>query len=107
MGLLQRLKDDLRSGLATLRLGTAHAAGRALEETELLRMRLEIRKLDQQLSDLYKDVGERAVEMKERGESAEQILQDTEIGRLVRETQMLKEARKKLEAEMEDIRNEE
>jgi predicted nucleic acid-binding Zn-ribbon protein len=107
VGLLQRLKDDLRSGLATLRLGTAHAAGRALEEAELLRMRLEIRKLDQQLSDLYKDVGERAVEMKERGETAEQILQDTEVGRLVRETQLLKEARKKLEAEMEDIRNEE
>lgn len=106
MGLLQRLKDDLRAGLATLRLGTVHAAGRALEETELLRMRLEVRKLDQQLSDLYKDVGERAVEMKERGETAEHILYDGEIGRLVREVQMLKESRKKLEAEMDQIRNE-
>ena len=59
MGFLQRLKHDLRAGLATLRLGTAHVATRALEETELLRMRLEIRKLDQRLSDLYKDIGER------------------------------------------------
>jgi predicted nucleic acid-binding Zn-ribbon protein len=88
-------------------LGTAHAAGRALEETELLRMRLEIRKLDQQLSDLYKDVGERAVEMKERGETAERVLYDVEIVRLVHEVQALKESRKKLEAEMEEIRNEE
>jgi len=106
MGLLQRLKDDLRSGLATLRLGTAHAAGRALEETELLRMRLEMRKLDQKLSDLYKDVGERALEMKERGETAERILFDVEINRLVEEMQTLKESRKNLENEMNEIRSE-
>lgn len=106
MGILQRLKDDLRAGLATLRLGTAHAASRALEETELLRMRLEVRKLDQQVSDLYKDIGERAVDMKERGETAERVMYDAEIGRLVREVQALKESRKKLEAEMDEIRNE-
>jgi predicted nucleic acid-binding Zn-ribbon protein len=106
MGLLRRLKDDLRAGLATLRLGTVHAAGRALEETELFRMRLEVRKLDQQLSDLYKDIGERAVEMNERGETAERILYDAEISRLVREVQEFKESRKKLEAEMDEIRNE-
>ena len=106
MGLLQRIKDDLRSGIATLRLGTVHAAGRALEETELLRMRLELRKLDQQLSDLYKDIGERAVDMKERGETAERVVYDAEIVRLVKEVEVLKKLRKKLEADMEDIRNE-
>ena len=106
MGLLQRMKDDLRAGLATLRLGTVHAAGRALEETELLRMRLELRKLEQQLSDLYKDIGERAVDMKERGETAERVVYDAEIVRLVKEVEGLKASRKKLEADMEDIRNE-
>ncbi|MEK9141582.1 MAG: hypothetical protein AAB308_11065 [Nitrospirota bacterium] len=106
MGLLQRIKDDLRAGIATLRLGTVHAAGRALEETELLRMRLELRKLEQQLSDLYKDIGERAVDMKERGETAERVVYDAEIVRLVKEVEVLKKSRKKLEADMEDIRNE-
>jgi predicted nucleic acid-binding Zn-ribbon protein len=106
MGLLQRIKDDLRAGIATLRLGTVHAAGRALEETELLRMRLELRKLEQQLSDLYKDIGERAVDMKERGETAERVVYDAEIVRLVKEVEVLKASRKKLEADMEDIRNE-
>ena len=43
MGLLQRLKHDLKAGFATLRHGTAQAAVRALEETELLRIRLDIR----------------------------------------------------------------
>jgi len=106
MGFLQRLKDDLRAGIATLRLGTVHAAGRALEETELLRMRLELRKLEQQLSDLYKDIGERAVDMKERGETAERVVYDAEIVRLVKQVDGLKESQKKLEAEMNQIRNE-
>jgi len=67
---------------------------------------LELRKLDQQLSDLYKDIGERAVEMKERGETAERIVYDAEIVRLVKEVEVVKESQKRLEAEMEAIRNE-
>ncbi|CUQ66790.1 hypothetical protein [Candidatus Nitrospira inopinata] len=106
MGLLQRLRHDLRAGIAKLRLGTAHAAGRALEETERLRLRLEIRKVDQQLADLYKEVGERAVEMKERGIAVEQIAHDADIIRLVQNVQTLKETRKKLEDEMQDIKSE-
>ncbi|CUS35619.1 conserved hypothetical protein [Candidatus Nitrospira nitrosa] len=106
MGLFQRIKDDLRAGIATLRLGTVHAAGRALEETELLRIRLELRKLDRQLSDLYKDIGERAVDIKERGETAERVVYDAEIVRLVKEIEAVKESQKKMEAEMEAIRNE-
>ena len=106
MGLFQRIKDDVRAGIATLRLGTVHAAGRALEETELLRMRLELRKFDQQLSDLYKDIGERAIGMKERGETAERVVYDAEIVRLVKEVEVIKESKKKLEAEMKEIRNE-
>ncbi len=104
MGFLQRLKHDLKSGLATLRLGTAQAANRALEETELLRIRLEIRKLDQQLGELYRDVGERAVNLREGGEPVERVLYDAEIGRLVKEIQELKEARGKLESEMTEVR---
>jgi hypothetical protein len=105
MGLLQRLKHDLKTGLATLRLGTAQAANRALEETELLRLRLEIRKIDQQLEDLYRDVGERAVSLREAGEPVERVLYDTEISRLVNDIHQLKDASKKLEAEMGEIRN--
>jgi hypothetical protein len=105
MGLLQRLKHDLKAGLATLRLGTAQAANRALEETELLRIRLEIRKLDQQLGDMYRDVGERAVNLRERGEPVERVLHDVEIARLVKDIQQLKDTRAKLELDMKDVRN--
>lgn len=107
MGLLQRLKHDLKAGLATLRLGTAQAANRALEETELLRLRLEVRKIEQQLGELYRDVGERAVTLREAGEQVEQVLHDMEISRLVKEIQQLKDTSRKLEVEMEEIRNSE
>ena len=103
--MLQRLKHDFKAGLATLRLGTAQAASRALEETELLRLRLEVRKIEQQLNELYRDVGERAVALRETGEASERVLHDTEVGRLVKEIHRLKDAGKKLEAEMEEIRN--
>ena len=104
MGLLQRLKHDMKAGLATLRHGTAQAAIRALEETELLRIRLDIRKLDQQLDELYRDLGERAIHLHEVGEPAERILYDAEIGRLVKEIQDLKGVREKFESEMTEIR---
>jgi chromosome segregation ATPase len=106
MGLLQRLKHDVKAGLATLRHGTAQAAIRALEETELLRIRLDIRKLDQQLDELHRDVGERAIHLREAGEPVERVLYDAEIGRLVKEIQDLKDAREKLESEITEIRSE-
>ena len=104
MGLLQRLKHDLRTGMATLRLGTAQAATRALEETELLRLRLDLRKNQQRLGDLYRDVGERAVSLREAGEPVERVLYDTEISRLVAEIHQLKDASKKLEEDMSEIK---
>jgi hypothetical protein len=88
-----------------LRLGTAQVANRALEETELLRIRLEIRKLDQQLAELYRDVGERAVNLCEAGEPVERVLYDAEVGRFVKEIQELKDARGNLESEMTEIQN--
>ena len=105
MGLLQRLKHDLKAGFATLRHGTAQAAVRALQETELLRIRLEIRKLDQKLEELYRDVGERAVILSEEGQASERVLYDAEVGRIVKEIQELNDARDKLESEVTEIRS--
>ncbi len=104
MGLLQRMKHDVRAGWASLRYGTAKAATRALEETELLRLRLDLRKLDDRIRDLCGDIGERAVDLHERGESAERVLADREINQIVQQVSMLRAERTKLFAEMDDIR---
>ncbi len=103
MGLLQRMKHDIRSGWASLRYGTAKAATRALEETELLRLRLDLRKLDERIRDLCGDIGERAVELHERGESVDHVLADLEINRIVQQVSMLRVERSKLLAEMDDV----
>ncbi|MBM4124304.1 MAG: hypothetical protein FJ246_05030 [Nitrospira sp.] len=104
MGVLQRIKHDVKAGWASLRYGTARVAGRALEETELLGLRLDLRKLDDRLKELYRDIGERAVELHERGEQAEQIVSDFEILRRTEEVQKLKSDRVRLLAEMEEVR---
>ncbi|MER3425523.1 MAG: hypothetical protein C4293_22075 [Nitrospiraceae bacterium] len=105
MNLLQRMKHDLRTGVAKLRYGTVQAAKRALEETELLQLRLEVRKLDSRIKELCRDIGERAVELHERGESSQVIVSDQEITRGVEQVLALKAERAKLLAEMEEVRS--
>ena len=69
-------------------------------------IRFDIRKFDQQLEELYRDVGERAVHLREAGEPVERVLYDAEVDRLVKEIQNLKDAREKLESEITEIRSE-
>jgi hypothetical protein len=105
MGLFQQLKHDVKTGLAKLRYGTVRAAHRALEETELLQLRLEVRKLDRRMSDLFREIGERAVEIHERGGRAEQLFHDPDILRAVKQIELLRSERDKLTADMEDVRS--
>ena len=76
---------------------------RALEEGELLRYRLELRKVDQQLDDLHADIGERTIELHDCGEATERILSDSEVGRMMQQIRMLQDERTKLLLEMNDI----
>jgi hypothetical protein len=105
MRLLQRIRHDVRAGWASLRYGTAQAATRALEETELLRLRLDLRKLDERIRDLCGDIGERAVDLYERGEPAERVLGDRDVNQLAQQVLSLRAERAKLLAEMDDIRS--
>lgn len=103
MGMLQRLSHDLRAGWVTLRHGTARAATRALEEGELLRYRLELRKVEQQLDDLHADIGERTIELHDRGERMDRIVTDSEIARLMTQVHALQDEQTKLLLEMNEI----
>ena len=97
------MKHDVRSGWASLRYGTARAATRALEETEMLRLRLDLRKLDERIKDLHGEIGERAVDLHDRGGSSEQILLDHEVNQLAQQVSTLKAERAKILAEMDEI----
>lgn len=104
MAIFQRLAHDLKAGLARLRYGTVHAAHRALEETELLQLRLECRKLDGRIEDLYGDIGDRALDLHERGEPTERILVDPDVTRGIEQVLALRAERSKLLSEMDDVR---
>lgn len=104
MGILQRVIHDVKAGWAALRYGTAQAATRALEETELLRLRAELRRVDERIDDLLGDVGERAVELYERGEDADRVLADHDILRRTEQVSELKAERVRVTAEMDDTR---
>lgn len=105
MSLLQRLTHDLKAGLARLRYGAGHAAHRALEETELLQLRLESRKLDSRIDDLYGDVGERALDLHGRGEPIERILADLDVSRGIEQALALRAERSKVLSEMDEVRD--
>src|SRR5574341_1161072 len=104
MPYLQRLKHDLKAGWAALRYGTVRAASRALEETELLRLRLELRKIDERINDLYRDLGERAIDLHERGEPADRVLTDSVVTRVAEQVGVLKAERGKVLQEMDTAR---
>jgi hypothetical protein len=99
---LQKVTYDLKAAATRLRVGTSQAANRVLEETELLKLRLEARKLDRRINDLCRDIGERAVELHEQGHTPAQVLIDREIIVAADQVIRLKAEREKLTAEMDD-----
>ena len=105
MGLLQRLKLDLKAGWATLRQGTAEAANRAMEESELLKLRLELRKIQDQLDQVHEDIGERTVRLAEQGSSVEAISADRDIAAWIDQVRKLRDERARIEADMDSIRS--
>ena len=107
MGFVQRLTHDLKAGLARLRYGTVYAAHRALEETELLQLLLELRKLDARIDDLCGEIGERAIDLYERGTATEQILLDPDIVRGIEQVVSLRADRLKVTSDMDEVRSDE
>jgi hypothetical protein len=105
MGLLQRIKLDLKTGWATLRQGTAEAANRAMEESELLKLRLELRKIQDQLDQVHEDIGERTVRLAEQGSTLEAIKADRGIAVWIDQVRKLRDERARIEADMDSIRS--
>jgi hypothetical protein len=105
MKLLHKISEDVKAGWVKVRYGTARVATRALEETELVRLRLQLRKHDERLHELHREVGERAVALHERGEPVERVLIDTVLLRLIDQLSNVKTERAKLLAEIDDARS--
>lgn len=105
MNLLQRLAQDLRAGWVTVRQGTAEAANRALEESELVKLRLALRKMDEQIDHVYEEIGERAVTRHEKGELLTQFMKEGEMVQLLTRLRQLRRERVKIQADINDVRS--
>ncbi|MFO0774033.1 MAG: hypothetical protein U0172_05140 [Nitrospiraceae bacterium] len=105
MSSARKIVDDLRAGLRALRQGTAEVTDRAIEETALVRVRLKIRQLDQQLEQIYEELGERAVLRRDKGETVDQLLREPDVMTLVVQAHDVRQEREQLLAEIQDIRS--
>ncbi|MBI4697333.1 MAG: hypothetical protein HY758_00015 [Nitrospirae bacterium] len=72
--MLDRTKKSLDEGVKRVRWFAAFLAERSRVETSMARLLYESSKLEDKLNDLYRDIGKRVVELKEKGERA--VLKD-------------------------------
>lgn len=98
----RRFKNDLRTGWALARGGTADAVDRSLEEVELLRLKFQLYRVEDQMKELYRAAGERAYQLMERG--ADTVLQDKEIARLFDHVDQLKQEEARIRFDREQIK---
>lgn len=101
----RRLKNDFRTGLAKVRQGTAKAADRSLEEMELLRLKYELYKVEDQIKEHLREAGERAFQLIERKGSG--VLEDKEIHDLFAKVDQLKQEEARILFEMGQIKERE
>ena len=97
----RRFKNDLRTGWALMRQGSAEVADRSLEEIELLRLKFRLYKVEEQIKDLYRAIGERGAQLIERGEG--RVGDDKEIQRLFEQVDQLKQEEARIRFEMEQL----
>ena len=98
----RRIWEDLRTGLERFRRGTLTAPGLAAEEMNILKLTLELRKLDERLGELYGEVGKRVYEkLKARGSFE---VKDAEVDALCKEIGKQMSSREKVWTEREELR---
>ncbi len=98
----RRFKNDLRTGWATVRQGSAETVDQSLREIELLRLKFELYRVDDQIRDLLRSAGERAFQLTER--KGEGVLEDTEILTLFEKIDQLKQEEARLRFERDQIK---
>jgi len=63
MSRFRRFKNDVRTGWAKVRQGTAKVADRSLEEMEFLRLKFQLYKVEDQIKEHLRAAGERAFQL--------------------------------------------
>ena len=102
MSRFRRFTNDLRTGWAKVRQGSAEAKDRSLEEMELLRLKFKLNKVEDEIKEHLRAAGERAFQLIERKGSG--VLEDKEIQDLFAKVDQLKQEETRIRFEMDQIK---
>jgi hypothetical protein len=87
--MLDKIKKSFNEGVKSIKWVATFLAERTKVETSLARLLYESNKLETKLDELYRDIGKRVLELKEKGEKA--VLKDFIILQMINEIKGLRE----------------
>lgn len=88
--MIDRIRKSLNKGLDQVKWVATFLAERTKAETDIARLLFESTKIEDRIEDLYRDIGKRLTELKEKGEKS--VWKDFVIQQALDEIKHLKEA---------------
>ncbi|MBI5056772.1 MAG: hypothetical protein HZB61_09180 [Nitrospirae bacterium] len=88
--MIDRIRRNLNKGLDQVKWVATFLAERTKAETEIAKLLFESTKIEGKIDDLYRDIGKRVTELKEKGERS--VWKDFIIQQALDEVKHLKEA---------------
>ena len=88
--MINKVKDSFNTGLMRVKWIATIVAERTKAETSVVKLLYESSKLESKMDDLYRDIGKRVIELKEKGEK--EVYQDFIIQQALNEVKDLRDA---------------
>ena len=88
--MINKVKDSFNTGLMRVKWIATLVAERTKAETSVVKLLYESSKLESKIDDLYRDIGKRVIELKEKGEK--EVHQDFIVQQALNELKDLREA---------------
>ena len=99
--MLNRIKKSLNEGVKSVKWFAAFLSERTKAETSIARLLYESSKLETKLDELYRDLGMRVLEIKEKGEK--EVLKDFIILQTINEIKKYREEIEDLKGKARDL----
>ena len=99
--MIDRIRNSLNKGLDQVKWFATFLAERTKAETDIARLLFESTKIDGKIEDLYRDIGKRVMEIREKGEKA--IWKDFIILQALDEIKQLKETADEFRAQAKNL----
>ncbi len=99
--MIDRIRKNLDRGLDQVKWFATFLAERTKAETEIAKLLFESTRIEGKIEDLYRDIGKRVLEIKEKGERA--IWKDFVIQQALDEIKHLREAAEEYRNQAKDL----